>query len=251
MRLLSRLFGEKGNDLRLTRPEFDRFGHLELDFSGTKLRFKDAEHTAMFPINDWPEDMNIYNTDVFEKQKDGYYAKRFYVRGWSFYGERKDKARGGVTVSSFVFYFPETYSDNTDCFQLGDFEHEILRYCNRAWGWQNPGSSLGNLGSEIYYVYPIESSDLSYQRINGIHWCRFTAQEKGRAPEISYACPISRRHIIINSFQLSAYDGVDYYSPETNLEQTCTDIVNEYMAEFTIKLSERAQQERAQVSDPV
>jgi hypothetical protein len=66
-----------------------------------------------------------------------------------------------------------------------------------------------------------------------------------------YACPISQRHIIINRFTLSAYDSTDYYSPETNLEQTCNDVVNEYMDEFFIELSERSQKEKAQASDAI
>jgi hypothetical protein len=252
MGLLSKLFGTAGNDLQLTRPDFTRFGHIELDFSGTKLRFKDVEHTAMFPINDWPEDIDIYNTDkdVFEKQKDGYYAERFYVRGWDFFG-KNNEARGGVKIGSFIFYYPQAYSIDINCFTHKDFEHEILRHCDRIWGWQNPGSSLGNLGSEINFVYPIKPSDLSYLPVNSIHWCRFTAQEKGGAPDIMYACPISQRHILLNRFTLSAYDSTDYYSPETNLEQTCNDVVNEYMDEFFIELSERSLQEKAQASDVV
>ncbi len=250
MGLLSKLFGTAGNDLQLTRPDFTRFGHIELDFSGTKLRFKDVEHTAMFPINDWPEDLDIYGTDVLKEQKDGSYAKRFYVRGWDFFGE-KNRARGGVKVGSFIFYFPDSYAADTDCFTRKDFEHEVLRYCNDVWGIQNPGSSLGSLGSEINYVYPIKPSDFSYQSINGIKWCRFTPQKKGKAPTIVYACPISQHHILLNEFTLSAYDSTDYYSPATNLEQTCNDVVNEYMDEFFIELSERSKKERAQASDPV
>ncbi len=250
MGVLSKLFGTAGNDLQLTRPDFSRFGHIELDFSGTKLRFKDVEHTAMFPINDWPEDLDIYNMDTLEAAKEGYYGRRFYVRGWDFFGENNE-VRGGVKIGSFIFYFPQVYSENIECFTRKDFEHEILSYCNDVWGWQNPGSHLGSLGREINYIYPITPSDLSYQSINGIHWCRFTAQEKGGAPNIVYACPISQRHIIINRFTLSAYDSTDYYSPETNLEQTCNDVVNEYMDEFFIELSERSQKERARAGDPV
>ena len=252
MGLLSRLFGEKSDDRQLTRPDFGRFGHLEIDFSGTKLRFKDAAHTAMFPINDWPEDMDIYNTGVFEKQRDDSYAKRFYVRGWDFYGKKKAKARGGgVTASSFVFYFPLNNFKGIGLFEREVFEQEIFKYCHKIWGRQNPGSSLGSLGPEGEFVYPVDANGLSYQLINGVQWCRFTSQWRADPPEILFGCPISKHHMIINSFELSAYDGVDFYSPETNLEQTCNDVVNDYMAEFYIELSERARQEKAQASDPV
>jgi hypothetical protein len=105
MGLLSKLFGTAGNDLQLTRPDFTRFGNIELDFSGTKLRFKDVEHTAMFPINDWPEDLDVYNPDVLKLQEDGYYAERFYVRGWDFFG-KNNEARGGGEDRQLYFLLP-------------------------------------------------------------------------------------------------------------------------------------------------
>jgi hypothetical protein len=248
--LLSKLFGTAGNDLQLTRPDFTRFGHIELDFSGTKLRFKDAAHTAMYPINDWPEDMDIYSPNDLELQEKGHYAQRFYVRGWDFLG-KKNRAKGGCSIDSTILYFPDKYPEAVSCFTRNIFEQEILEYCHRAWGGMNPGSSLGSLGPEGDYVYPVDASSLSYTTINGMQWCRFTAQRKADPPAILYACPISKHHIIINEFTLEAYGSLDFFSPETNLEQTCYDVVDDYMSEFYIELSPRAKAEKAEATDPV
>lgn len=247
MGLLDRFFG---NDLKLTRPDFNRFEHIELDFSGTKLRFKDAAHSAMYPIDVWPEDIDIYNPDSLNSESDGSYGKRFYVRGWDFLGE-KNKARGGCSIDSLLFYFPEKYPEPISCFSKNILEQEVLEYCHDVWGWKNPGSSLGSLGSEGNTVYPVNPSELSFVEINKTTWCRFTSQWKGNPPEILYACPLSKNHILINSFTTSAYGGVDFYSPETNLEQTCYDVINDYMSEFYIELSERSKQERAQAKGPI
>jgi hypothetical protein len=247
MGLLDRFFGD---DKKLTRPDFNRFKPIELDFSGTKLRFKDAAHTAMYPINDWPEDMDIYSPDHLNLQEDGCYARRFYVRGWDFLG-KKNRAKGGCSVSSIILYFPDKYSESASYFTRNIFEREVLEYCHDSWGGMNPGSSLGSLGPEGELVYPVGASDLSYMTINGVQWCRFTVQRKANAPTIVYACPISKHHIIINEFRLSAYGSLDFYSPETNLEQTCYDVVNDYMSEFFIELSPRAKAEKAEATDPV
>ena len=246
MGILDRFFG---NDQQLTRPDFNRFKHIELDFSGTKIKFKDAAHTAMFPINDWPHDMDIYKPTSYEPSDNRRYAKRFYLRGWEFTGKSR-RAHGGCRLSSQVYYHPDQTKDNAGYFKKEILEQQIYRYCHNMWGDQNKGSSLGNLG-EAYYTYPIKSSDVSYQNINGTNWCRFSAERKGKPPEILYATPISKHHIIVNAFTLSAFGGTDFYSPETNLEQTCYDVVNDFMSEYFIELSPRAKAERAAVSDPV
>jgi len=180
MGLLDRFFGD---DKKLTRPDFNQFKHIELDFSGTKLRFKDAAHTAMYPINDWPEDMDIYSPNDLNLQEDGCYARRFYVRGWDFLG-KKNRAKGGCSIDTTILYLPDKYPDAVSCFTRDIFEQEVLEYCQDAWGRSNPGSSLGNLGTEVNYVYPVVPSDLIYQSINAITWCRFTTQKKGAPPNI-------------------------------------------------------------------
>jgi hypothetical protein len=239
-----------GNDQRLTRPDFNRFAHIELDFSGIKVRFKDAAHTAMFPINDWPTDMDIYDLKSLNDHKTGSYGKRYYVRGWDFYG-KKNQARGGCKLYSLLYYFPAKHPEHISYFSRDVFERELIEFCHRRWGVQNPGSSLGDLGPEPRYVYPVNAAGLSYERINGTNWCRFTAQWKADPPKLFYACPISSRHLIINYFTLSAYDGLDFYSPETNLEQTAYDVVNDFMSEYFIELSPRSQAERAEAPNPV
>jgi hypothetical protein len=178
-------------------------------------------------------------------QEDGCYARHFYVRGWDFLG-KKNRAKGGCSIDSTILYFPNKYPEAVSYFTRNIFEQEVLEYCHDAWGISNPGSRVGSLGPEGDYVYPVDASSLSYTTINSIQWCRFTAQWKADPPTILYACPISKHHIIINEFPLLAYDGLDFYSPETNLEQTCYDVVNDYMSEFFIELSPCAMAEKAQ-----
>ncbi len=246
MGLLSRFFGD---DHKLSRPDFNRYRHIELDFSGNKIRFIDAKHTAMYPLNTWPENIDIYNTDKLNGSDAGDYAKLFYVRGWALRG-RNQSSVGSCNLESLIFYFPNSHSKNINCFNKKDFELELIRYCHDMWGWNNRGSKMGSLGSGDH-TYPVKSSELSYKKINEITWCYFTSQYKGDSPEIVYATPISKNHILINSFSLQAHECYHFYSPETNLEQTSYDVMHDFMDQYHIELSPRSVSERSEVDDPI
>ncbi len=247
MGLLDRFFGD---DLHLTRPDFSRFEHIELDFSGTKIRFIDAAHTASFPIHSWPSDLNIFSREVLEQFEDGTYGEEFYVRGWDFIG-KKGKNRGGCSLQSFIYYFPDKHPENASYFSRSILEQELIEHCHILYGVENPESRLGFAGTQVNYRYPVDASGFHYQELNGTNWCRFVAQYKGDPPIVQYAIPITRHHILLNVFKFYAYDGLDFYSPETNLEQTCNDVVHNIMSSYYVELSSRSQAERALADDPV
>ncbi|WP_225667702.1 hypothetical protein, partial [Thalassolituus oleivorans] len=122
MGLLSHFLGD---DQKLSRPNFNRYRHIELDFSGNKIRFIDAKHTAMYPLNTWPENINIYNTDKLNGSDVGDYAKLFYVRGWALRG-RNQSSVGSCNLKIIIFYFPNSYSEDINCFNKKDLELELM-----------------------------------------------------------------------------------------------------------------------------
>ena len=236
-----------GSDQDLRGPDLDRAPWLDLDFSGTKLRYRDPMHTAMFPVNVFAEDRDLYDVTQYERQKEGDLARRFYVKGWEFVGR---KSRGGVDLSGRVFYFDNKLDANYSCFEKSIFEHEIFEFCHIVWGWQNESTQVGDLGKKLF-LYPIDSSGLDYQDINKTRWCRFTAQVKGKPPEIHYACPLTSHHMLMMDFTLMGYGGTDFYSPETNLEQATLKYVEDFMANFYIELSDEAKAQKAAAKNPI
>lgn len=236
-----------GSDQDLRGPDLDRAPWLDLDFSGTKLRYRDPMHTAMFPVNVFAEDRDLYDVTQYERQKEGDLARRFYVKGWEFVGR---KSRGGVDLSGRVFYFDNKLDANYSCFEKSIFEHEIFEFCHIVWGWQNESTELGDLGKKLF-LYPIDSTELDYQDINKTRWCRFTAQVKGKPPEIHYACPLTSHHMLMMDFTLTGYGGTDFYSPETNLEQATLKYVENFMANFYIELSDEAKAQQAAAKNPL
>ncbi len=236
MGILARFFG---SDLDLKGPDFDVAPKVEIDFSGSKISFFDPPQTARFPVSDWPEDMNIFDKDNFEKQRYSDFAKRFYVKGWNLKGAG-NKALASVTAVSILSYFDQEYYDflgeQFNCFVKKDFEAEIFRYCHTIWGRQNKAKSLGDIGSGRY-SYPIDSSNLKYVKFNETEWCSFSSAVKGKPPKFIYATPVSEQHIIFNSFSVEAFRGLDYYSPKTNLEQASNAVIKDFMLRFVLDLS--------------
>lgn len=235
-----------GSDKDLKGPDLDKAPWLELDFSGIKLRYRDPMHTAMFPINVFARDKNIYDVSQYERQKEGDLAKRFYVKGWEFYGRH---ARGGVDVSGRIFYFDDKVDAVYSCFEKSDFERDIFEFCHIVWGRQNKSERLGDLGTKLF-IYPVDSEGLDYKDINQVRWCRFKVQSDGDPPEIHYACPLTSHHMLMLDFTLQGYDGTDFYSPETNLEEATLRFVEDFMANFYIELSGEAKAQQAAAKNP-
>lgn len=236
-----------GSDLDLKGPDLEKAPWLELDFSGTKIRYRDPMHTAMFPVDVFAEDMDIYDGNSYEKQESGHLAMRFYIKGWAFIGRGR---KGGVDLSGRIIYLPNKPEYGYSCFEKQDFEDNIFEFCHRGWGWQNDSRKVGDLGNKLF-LYPISSSDVAYEEINDTRWCRFFAQVKGKPPEVHYVCPLTSHHILVLNFTPLGYLGTDFYSPETNLEEACFRYIDDFMSNFHIELSEQAKAQQAAAKNPV
>ena len=212
-----------------------------------RLRYRDPMHTAMFPVSVFAENKDIYDVHQYERQKEGDLAELFYIKGWEFSGRANS---GGVRTSGRIFYFDNKLGGSYNCFEKPIFEHEIFEFCHIVWGWQNESTELGDLGKKLF-LYPIDSTGLDYQDINKTRWCRFTAQVKGKPPEIHYACPLTSHHMLMMDFTLTGYGGTDFYSPETNLEQATLKYVENFMANFYIELSDEAKAQQAAAKNPI
>lgn len=236
-----------GSDQNMKGPDLSNAPWLELDFSGNRLRYRDPMHTAMFPVSVFAENKDIYDVHQYERQKEGDLAELFYIKGWEFSGRANS---GEVRTSGRIFYFDNKLGGSYNCFEKPIFEHEIFEFCHIVWGWQNESTELGDLGKKLF-LYPIDSTGLDYQDINKTRWCRFTAQVKGKPPEIHYACPLTSHHMLMMDFTLTGYGGTDFYSPETNLEQATLKYVENFMANFYIELSDEAKAQQAAAKNPL
>ncbi len=238
-----------GSDLNLKRPDFKNSPVVSLDFSGTNIEFSDPAQTSMFPVQDWPNDLDIYDERCYEKQRGGDFAKRFYVKGWDLTGAKR-QAKAGVKVSGILSFFSDEYAQTVkgamNCFNSSCFSYEVLRFCHDVWGGQNEAKDVGDLGNGLF-SYPVESKELMYKDINGTVWCYFSFSVKGKAPKFIYATAVSKYHIIFNEFTITPYDDLDYFSPDTNLEVAANGVVDDFMAHYVINLSKTAESEKAQV----
>ncbi|TVZ38945.1 hypothetical protein P886_3331 [Alteromonadaceae bacterium 2753L.S.0a.02] len=221
-----------GSDSKLKRPNFRYAPTVSLDFGECLLKFKNPDHTAMYPINVFPESFNIYDEKHYERQATGDYANKFYERGWRLFG-KGNKSRGGIGVTGRIFYFPDEYKEGIDFYDKSCFTNILLFICHESWGFQNKGASLGSLG-EGSYKYPIKQADFSVTTINDNTWFRFSAGIDGRPPEIGFATHLSPKHMLYFEFTLEAYRGLDFYSPETNMKEAAFGVVDEFMSHVEI-----------------
>ena len=60
-----------GSDQALSQPDFDKAPTVDIRFSDIQLRFQDPAHTALYPIHDWPESMDIFDNRNYEKIENG------------------------------------------------------------------------------------------------------------------------------------------------------------------------------------
>lgn len=244
MGMLDKLFG---SDLDLKHPDFERSPAVEIDFSGTKISFKDPKHTAMFPINDVPRDMDIYDQGNFEEQDDGSFADRFYVKGWNLFG-RHNKAHGAVRLNGLIKYYPALISSD-NCFDKKSFQREIIQFAHRSWGWQNEGATLGSLGSGER-KYPVSADELKFLNFTNVVWCHFSSKVKEKPPTIVYATPVSSAHIIFLEFIIDTYKGLRFYdAKKSNIKQASYQVIEDFMNNFHIELSDTPKKEQEAASE--
>lgn len=244
MRILSRLLG---SNRELKVPDVNSAPWLEVDYSGNQLRFKNPPHTAMFPPRYAPIDTNIFDikAEPYKKgEHDSGYTLSFFTRGWSFRGAR-GKSIGGVRIHcSLCFYqkLPEKFS----LFEKDQFEETVIALSLRSWGWQNKGAKAGSLGTGSL-VFPVLPSDLRYEVFNGNEWCRMEGGKPGTPAEYIYALALTSKHLLLVIINRETYNGIDFYSPETNIEAASNQFVSDFMNNFFITPSEeiKAQREAA------
>jgi len=229
-----------GDNLNPKRIDFNKFGHIELDFSGNKLRFIDAMHTANFPVDVWPSDIDIYDENQLEKQKRGHYAIRYYSRGWNLKGKGRYPI-GGVTLSSILINIPDDILGNKNLFNEKVLNKYIFEQIDTRWVQLEPETS-----NNTNLIYPRESSQLKKVVINNNQWTVAKIQHNSDGPFHLCYIPISKNHYIYNEFCFSAYHGNQFYSPENNIEKNCYDIMNEFMDQYFIELSPRSLKEKAE-----
>ncbi len=85
-----RLFASRHKPVGM--PNFATAPWVDIDLSGTKLRFKNPPMAAMNVAKYWPEKLDIYNLDNFRIWPDGKDAVRTVFKNhWSYYGNLFDK----------------------------------------------------------------------------------------------------------------------------------------------------------------
>lgn len=246
MGFLKRLF-KREEPQGLSRPNFESSPWVEVDFSGTKIKFSDPKHTGDYPVDDRPHDLDIY--DEFNYQKWGQsLAKKFYVKGWNFWDRSSKTCVGGVDTSGFLYQYFTEKTKSFDAFNKSDMGNEVLEFCHSSWGDENKAKSKGDIGTG-YYKYPTAIEELDFLEINGATCCRVSAERKGRPPKLNYFFPISSKHILAIYFDFLAYSNFDYFDPSLNLEVLCQEVMEEFMRNFTIKLSADALTQKNQASN--
>ncbi|TVZ38946.1 hypothetical protein P886_3332 [Alteromonadaceae bacterium 2753L.S.0a.02] len=224
-----------GSDLNLKRPNFRYAPTVELSLGKCSLKFKNPDHSAMYPINVFPESFDLYDLGNYDPNGTGDYYKVFYERGWQLFGKSK-KSRGGVGVVGNIFYFTEEFQKRINFKEIECFHDLLLFLCNDFWKsrTRNPEEITSEYSA---FRYPIKHDDFTVTHINQTAWTSFTAGASGKPPNIGYATPLTKNHILYFEFKLEAFQSLDFYSPETNLKECSFSIVDEFISNVEISQS--------------
>lgn len=234
-----------GSDQALSQPDFLNAPTVDIRFSDIQLRFQDPEHTALYPIHDWPVSMDIFDESNYEKIENDRLMKKFHDKGWNLMG-RLNRKRGGVLVSGAI----EKYTGGVATHSYFDkqcFETYVLDYIHGSWGRQNKADKPGSLG-EGPYVYPVTGAEFPYVKHNDVIWCHVEVYIPGKVPVGIYFTPITDNHILIYRIRFGVYNGLDFFSPETNIKEACYQVVGNFMNNFHITLSDETKKQQAQLA---
>jgi hypothetical protein len=239
---LHRFFKHDAAEKSLSRPDFATSPWVDIDFSGNRIKFRDPKHSANYPINARPHDLDIYDDANFHEWA-GSRSHEFYVKGWNFWDRPAKKNVGGVGVSGVIFNFKTTKPRAFNAFRREHLCQDILEICHDAWGEKNNAPALGDIGNGRYQ-YPVTSDQITGKSINGLYWYCASAQQKGHPPEIEYYLPLSAKHSILLHFDYYAYGDFDYYDPSLGLEELCQAVMEEFMQHFYVELSAQSLAEK-------
>ncbi|GLS26554.1 hypothetical protein [Marinibactrum halimedae] len=253
MGFLSSIFNRKPKE-RFSKPDLDSAPHVKIDFSGIQIEFLDAPHNAHFPIHDKPRDLDIYDEYGHDFICDeNYRYRKIYVTGCDFVDRLQKEHAGGLIIESTLVDYGSHYCKETNTHSLcnrlnfftpNDLFDWILDDCHNMWGKQNGASKIGDLGDGTY-VYPISSDELSITLHNGCPCVKAYIDYVGMAPEFVYFFPISKRHLIVLEMKCEAYIFYDFYDPTLPLEAYSYEVMERFMKDFKITLSDRSKKELA------
>lgn len=236
-----------GSDKNIKIPNLEKAETVRVDFSGTHLQYNQPPSRSYSPSIFSQKKYDLFNTDMYEKQRDGSWARMFARCSWNLYGKRKS---GGITAHQRILYFENRINSSFSCFNAKDFGEEILIFCHDVWGGLNNSKFVGD-GGDGYIRYPLCARDLTSSTFNSVCWAKFYSIGRGDPPRTFFAVPISHYHILLIDFECSAYGDVDYYSPATNLKEACERFIDEYMQHVFLELSDAAKKERAEALEPL
>lgn len=236
-----------GSDKNIKIPCVEKAEKVYVDFSGTRLQYSQPQNYSYSPSIFSPKEFNLSDVDLYTMEDDGSYAKVYARCSWNLYGRH---CCGGITAYQRILYLKNREGERFSCFNYRDSESEILKFCHAIWGRENQANVLGDGGTGLI-LYPLRSNDIAVKTINGIKWSTFSKAARGKPPEIYFAAPLSRHHLLLIDFVCSAYDDVDYYSPVTNLKEACERFIDEYMQHVFLELSDAAKKERAEALEPL
>jgi hypothetical protein len=244
MNILTKLFG---SDHQLTRPNFDKAPWLELNYSGLKIKFKDAPHNSIAPYSETIEKINLYNLNESGDEKASVYSIKMYQRSWEFKG-RTRYPLGGVTVYGSIAYYPALRLQNKTYFDKGTFETEVLDIIKDSWGWQKKGQNSNPNTKDYIYSPPTKTDQLNHFYFNGNVWCRSKTDITDTPPQFEFLLPITSQHILCFSFRLSTYRGIPFDNIQSNIQETCLNVVEDFMKNVFVELSPTDKAERDELA---
>lgn len=234
------LFAKLGrSNTRLTRPDFSKSRKELFNFSDTAVEIADPKQTALISLHTSKNKIDIYSMGDDYLQKIGNYVQLVYKRGWDFWGKDAD-SKGGVICDMRVSYFPEKLIRNFNQFRIDDQVRSLLIHWFVVWGDEAGATKLGEKGKNKNFVYPTQKKDIEILDKQGIAWLKSKGTYKGEAPLVKYSIPLSAKHNLIISFEVHAYDGLDFHSTETNIKETTYSVINDFMERIKIKYSDKS-----------
>ncbi len=219
-----------GSDKKLSRPDINKSNRVSCNFSENYLNFLDPEQTSLTPYFEVVKKLELTEEKEFCKDSKGNLAKPFYQRGWDFFGKARSRV-GGVYCIGTISHYSERGQGASNLFIQNSLLDIVVDWCCSFFEEENR--------SKIVHA-------ASTLRKNNVEWLVVQRVDSLGVTEIYYFSPLALNDLLVLSFRCEAYAGYDFDSPETNLKETCFQVVDEFINNFHIEYSEESKKAMAE-----
>lgn len=254
--MLAKLFSRDPMNLRA--PDVQKAPTKTFFLSDSKLTFRCPPMTAMIP--------GYSNGDSFDFERDtkeqiGNNHNRFlqfFRTGWDFEDAWwRPMSYGSVRMGVFMSHNNQFDNPEISLFKKENLINHSLQLALNA--FVRSSASIAqiedhqiteeDIETKKHYAlhYPETPDEVQLLPFSGTTWIAYETYFPGQPPELCFQTAVGHNHLVRFLFSQDAHGGIDYFSPNHNLKETCHRLINEIMSTVTLELSPEAQKQKEAV----